>query len=349
MKHFTHKLISSAALSLVMAGAAQAATIEGAINVDNDFVVVHSQGNSHNVIYRGQNQSNWDTTETFKVNVDDDENALKQCSINVIAWGDGSSRQGFAGIIKGNNGTAYTGSSKIKARQTSIPTSGWAISGTTPTQTQINTMLAAPATATPHVISSSTVTQGGGTAPWGAMSYSGSLMSGVNASNFRWIWSTPNVRKQTFSVFKMACGDLVKPKKTWDHMPGEHFQCYNLEKGDRLKPEEITVRDQFGRSKVVLGTPRMLCNPSEKIHRDTVYKIENEKRHLVCYNYVKQGAVKPQKLRINNQFAPDDVVSTRRAMFCVPSSKKHLDRIVNPRPRPRKDLKARPKLNQRVK
>lgn len=332
-----------------MTGTVQAATIEGAINVDNDFVVVHSQGNSHNVIYRGQNQSGWRATETFKVNVNDDENALKQCSINVIAWGDGSRRQGFAGIIKGNNGApAYTGSSKFKARQTNIPSSGWAVNGNTPTQAQINSMLSAPANATPYVIPGGTVTQGSGTYPWGAMTYPTSVMSGVNASNFRWIWSTSNVKKRTFSVFKAACGDLVKPKQTWKHMPGEHFQCYNLEKGDRLKPENITIEDQFGASRVVLGTPRMLCNPSQKIHRDTVYKIENEKRHLVCYDYVKQEAVKPQKLRINNQFAPDDVVSTRRAMFCVPSSKKHLDRIVRPRPLPREKVKARPRSEQRI-
>ena len=109
-------------------------------------------------------------------------------------------------------------------------------------------------------------------------------------------------------------------------MKGEHFQCYKLEKGDRLKPETITISDQFGRSQAVLGTPRMLCNPSTKIHNKKEFGILNKERHLVCYDYVKQERVEPQELKINNQFAPDDVVSTEREMFCVPSFKEHMDR-----------------------
>jgi len=99
-----------------------------------------------------------------------------------------------------------------------------------------------------------------------------------------------------------------------------------LEKGDRVKPEQIVIEDQFGKSEVVLGQPRMLCNPSAKRHRDKLYRVENEKRHLVCYDIVKQGKVEKHELNINNQFGPDDVVSTRRRTFCVPSLKEHIDK-----------------------
>ena len=111
---------------------------------------------------------------------------------------------------------------------------------------------------------------------------------------------------------------------SWQHMPGEHFQCYGVEKGDQLKSEYISVRDQFGAARIVLGKPVMLCNPSEKTHRDKRFSIENKERHLVCYNIVKQEKNRSVPVQINNQFAPDDIYAGQRKMFCVPSSKKHL-------------------------
>jgi len=114
-------------------------------------------------------------------------------------------------------------------------------------------------------------------------------------------------------------------------MPGEHFQCYNLEKGDRVKSKAITIADQFGKSEVVIGRPKMLCNPSSKTHRGKNYRIRNKERHLVCYDYVKQNRVRPQNLKINNQFAPDEVVSTQREMFCVPSYKEHVKNKPSPK------------------
>ena len=111
---------------------------------------------------------------------------------------------------------------------------------------------------------------------------------------------------------------------TWQHMPGEHFQCYGVEKGDQLKSEYISVRDQFGAARIVLGKPVMLCNPSQKTHRGKSFDIENKERHLVCYNIIKQEQNRPISVQINNQFAPDDIYASQRRMFCVPSSKKHL-------------------------
>jgi hypothetical protein len=118
-------------------------------------------------------------------------------------------------------------------------------------------------------------------------------------------------------------------------MPGEHFQCYNVEKADRLPEETITIADQFGKTRAVLGKPVLLCNPSHKIHNKKEFKILNQKRHLVCYNYVKQNKVKSQNLLINNQFAPDNIVSGQRELFCVPSIKK---RVGPTRPRPVEDM-----------
>jgi len=118
--------------------------------------------------------------------------------------------------------------------------------------------------------------------------------------------------------YTVTCPEVAKDMK------GEHFSCYKVEKGDALKPEMIGVQDQFGRDRLVLGKPKLLCNPSAKVHNDKKYNILRKERHLVCYEIVKQGRNKPQHLKVNNQFAPDEIVSTQREMFCVPSYKEHM-------------------------
>jgi hypothetical protein len=115
-----------------------------------------------------------------------------------------------------------------------------------------------------------------------------------------------------------------------------------------LPNETIMIEDQFGRSQAVLGKPVMLCNPSTKRHGKQFFDIKNKERHLVCYNYVKQNKVRSNQLKINNQFAPDEIVSGQRKMFCVPSSKKHI-RDTKPRPVPgkyRKEVKNMSKLKR---
>ncbi|HHI88352.1 MAG TPA: hypothetical protein ENK01_00230 [Hellea balneolensis] len=114
---------------------------------------------------------------------------------------------------------------------------------------------------------------------------------------------------------------------------GDHFQCYRLEKGDRVKPQTIYIKDQFGGTKAVLGRPVMLCNPSFKVHNGKEYPVRDKKRHLVCYNYVKQERPRSQSLYINTQFGADKVISTRRELFCAPAGKAHLPGRGEP-PRP---------------
>jgi|GEM_PF-6591015 len=112
------------------------------------------------------------------------------------------------------------------------------------------------------------------------------------------------------------------------NVPGDHFQCYRVEKGDRVKAERIVVKDQFGQSMIMLGKPKILCNPSSKIHNGKEFPIENKERHLVCYDIMRQSnaAGSRDKLEVSNQFGYDDIYARRREMFCVPSYKKHLDR-----------------------
>lgn len=106
-------------------------------------------------------------------------------------------------------------------------------------------------------------------------------------------------------------------------MAGDHYQCYQLAKTKALKPETITIADQFGRLQAVLGRPIQICNPAQKTHRDKNYRVEHRERHLVCYEIVKPAVQKLNlQVKTNNQFAPGTYSVVSRAQFCVPSSKK---------------------------
>lgn len=305
---------------LLTSTSALAGQIDGAINADNRFVVaVTSNGN---VVSRYDSPGNysWRTKDTFSLSTPDD---IKQCRINVIVWGDNAVAEGFAGVLRGNNGQIYTGgtgSNGFQSATESVVTSGGISS--LPTDNEIIAMTPAPAG-----------TGATGSAPanisspvWGAVSgyYQGSdFIGGSVPSNMAWVKpQSTGTTTDNHWVFSSPCGDLVKPVAV--HMPGDHFQCYSLKEGEALEPETIYIRDQFGESKAVLGKPRVLCNPSMKTHKDKTYDILNAERHLVCYDYVKRPQRRENKVSINNQFAPDDVVAGRNQFFCVPSSKKHI-------------------------
>ena len=141
------------------------------------------------------------------------------------------------------------------------------------------------------------------------------------------IQSLPNTAVKRVEIREVAFnGDPTPPVEPPFIVPGNHWQCYRVLQGPTLKPETLTVQDQFGKAQIVLARPLMLCNPSLKIHGDRKYDIEFKERHLVCYQPVKQSDQQPKrKVKINNQMAPATLVLAERQMFCVPSIKKRLD------------------------
>ena len=294
-----------------------AGQIDGAINADNRFTVAITQNGNVVSRYDAPSGYNWKTTQRFSLNTPEN---LKQCQVNVIVWGDNAVAEGFAGVLKGNNGHIYSGgtgnSGFAKASQ-----SGFASGGISnlPNAGQIVTM-AGQNGAAPSVISSPV---------WGAPSgYTGSDFSnGAIPGNMAWVKPQgAGATTNRYWSFSSPCGSLVKPAMPAPiDVAGDHFQCYMIKKGDNLKEETLYIKDQFGGTETVLGRPVMLCNPSTKRHNDKDYKIRNKKRHLVCYNYAKRQDMKQQSLLINNQMASDKVVATKREMFCVPSVKYHLD------------------------
>lgn len=337
------QIISSllATALLTVSTSAMAAQIDGAVNADNRFAVAVTQNGNVVSKYVAPSNYDWRTTQRFSLKTPED---LKQCRVNVIIWGDNAVAEGFAGVLKGDKGHVYTGgtgsSGFASATQSSIPSGG---NSNAPSNVQISAM-AGTLGASPSNISSPV---------WGpASNYStgSDFFNGAVPGNFAWV--KPQGAGTTTNrhwVFSSPCGDLVNPgMPDRIDVPGDHFQCYMIEKGDKLKPETLYIKDQFGDSKAVLGRPLMLCNPSSKQHNRKEYGVRDEKRHLVCYDYANNQERVSQSVMINNQMGPDKIVVRKRETFCVPSYKYHLDKEgnviqtedkgddrVKPRPRPR--------------
>jgi hypothetical protein len=122
----------------------------------------------------------------------------------------------------------------------------------------------------------------------------------------------------TDAAFVERLGDCAA--QTVD-VPGDHYQCYRVIRSDALRPERITVADQFGRAQIVLARPVMLCNPSVKIHRERRFLVSTPELHLVCYEPVRRERRRVRRVRIGNQFQIVELNVAERAMFCVPSRK----------------------------
>jgi len=113
-------------------------------------------------------------------------------------------------------------------------------------------------------------------------------------------------------------------------VPGDHYQCYRVVRSEALTPETIAVADQFGRARIVLARPVMLCNPSVKVHREKHYPVRSRELHLVCYEPARPERQRVRRVRIGNQFQIADLNVVERTMFCVPSNKKLLDERESP-------------------
>jgi hypothetical protein len=280
---------------------------------DDKFVIVLTQGTNHTLVYT-DTSTNWRYKTTTTISIPN--NNLSECSIDFITSSH-TGVQGLAAVVTGDAGTVYTGNPLFVTSQTQR--AGALI----PDAATIEGIYLMEYPSQQRVFTAQT----GFSSTWGPATNVG-LPAAVN-----WI-SKPNERSLDYTIHSLPCGAVVKPGLIVRPNPrpvpspvpvkGDHFACYMLEKGPNLKAEQVTIKDQFGSAKVVLGMPKMICNPSQKIHRRQRFPVENEKRHLVCYEMIEQSPNKDYKLEIKNQFETRNVRSTNRELFCVPSLKKHL-------------------------
>jgi hypothetical protein len=134
------------------------------------------------------------------------------------------------------------------------------------------------------------------------------------------IQNKPNTFSQRVEIREVAFNGRPSPKTV--DVAGEHYQCYRILEAPTLKPENIVVADQFGKSQIVLARPIMLCNPSLKMHNGKKYGVLNQKVHQVCYSELKPMDQKPmRRVRVANQFTTAEMTVGPRQMFCVPSYK----------------------------
>jgi hypothetical protein len=322
-------LLMASALSMAFSSTAMAATAQGNLTADNYAVAVLEVDGVSTII--ANSAGNWPTVRQFSFNIPD--SAMRSCTIRIIAWGDGSSAQGIAAYFTGIGGSINTGPGGA-FQLSSVPnsvTGGFPASPSVMTVAQTQTIVSAPATPVAPSWTSLPVGVGGITGTWGpvTMPLAGSSPSAYNP-NFTFIWdgnaNTLGANRANYRVATAPCSSIQPPVEPPVPMPGNHWSCYRVVEGPTLKPETLTVQDQFGKAQIVLARPVMLCNPSNKVHGKAKYGVENPERHLVCYQPVKQSDQQAKrKVKINNQMAPATLVVADREMFCVPSSKKRLD------------------------
>lgn len=166
---------------------------------DNDFLVVHSQGNAHNVVFRSQDRDQWRQAQKAKFEIKTD--SLKECSIDIIAWNDHRIKEGLAAVVSGNAGDVHSGSPQMRSYATKIPNqANWARNNY-PNNAQVHSIMNA-------LIPNSTHVHGvvGSTQPWGSV-------SGLSAPT-KWIWAEGALMGRefgkNFTVYRTACGDVAK-------------------------------------------------------------------------------------------------------------------------------------------
>jgi hypothetical protein len=99
-----------------------------------------------------------------------------------------------------------------------------------------------------------------------------------------------------------------------------HYQCYEVTSVQSFQPIEVKLRDQFGRSQVMLQKPNYICAPVQK----NSSRPSDRRTHLVCYlGFDAQPANK--QVRVQNQFGRDTLGVGKPVFVCAPS----LKRIVN--------------------
>jgi hypothetical protein len=123
---------------------------------------------------------------------------------------------------------------------------------------------------------------------------------------------------------------LAVPTQKRPHDPPErldHFKCYIVQGS----PVDVPVRlaDQWGTHAARVGRPVLLCNPTVKVHIETVagaagereVPITNPDAHLVCYRILTPNVSPNRAVQVRNQFDKDVLKVAQPVLLCVPSRK----------------------------
>ena len=280
-------------LCLIMSHQLYAASsvISVTATADNDFIVLHRQGNSFTEVLRSNDGNQWRKPQSAKYKLENSR--LKECSIDIIAWDDHSVKQGMAASITGNDGNVLSGSPAMKSYSTKIGNSPtWANTGY-PNIQMINQILGSLIPSPTH--SHGTVNN---THPWGNISGNGL------PANAQWIWAKDSLYNypyaKMFTVYRTPCDQIIKvelpankgmtwTKKAVDPVVGvltvgcktNSYEC-NPYQGDQLctvampilckkelnlpKPNSVQIPNKYSRwSGNVVGTTRAISPSNANI------------------------------------------------------------------------------------
>lgn len=127
------------------------------------------------------------------------------------------------------------------------------------------------------------------------------------------------------AAFVLGLGFLNGANAQTDSSQANRYLCYVVEGmtgGGHVGGTRLG-RDQFGRHKVVMAKPRMICNPvdlsGKVVPKSTV--------HLECYPVSTEEATK-REVVVSSEFEPkQQIVLAQPEMVCVPAKKRFV-RIV---------------------
>lgn len=222
-------LLATAAMVLpvLMASPSHAApiTVTATILADNGSLAVLEQTPGNFAVINNSVSGQWPTPKTFTFQIDNDAQAMRECKVHVIAWGDGSVAQGMMAHFGGDGGSVYTGQAggPFTVAMSSITHSGGTAAGQAFANNNANaaSIITNLGAAGNGFVSQAVVT-GGIPGTWGPVN----LPDVQGRGDIKFLWNTSsnalNANPNNYRVISTPCNRVVRPAqppKPMDHIP----------------------------------------------------------------------------------------------------------------------------------
>jgi len=131
-----------------------------------------------------------------------------------------------------------------------------------------------------------------------------------------------------FGKFRLQIGQalaLLVPTEKLERGSGyaedlDHYKVYVVIEGDTAPALSIKLVDQFGASEARLGRPRFFAVPVAKRHDDAIFRVHNERAHLVIFEITPRTI--ERRLSLSNQFGRATTSVLRSHLLAAPSLKR---------------------------
>ena len=100
----------------------------------------------------------------------------------------------------------------------------------------------------------------------------------------------------------------------------DHFKCYEVTASGTFAQREVTLRDQFGRTRARVLRPATLCTPVRK----NAERLRQSAVHLKCYAIQDEGFEPGRVVTVRNQLGVETLRVLRPRELCVPSTKQRI-------------------------